>query len=177
MIFEETKLAGAYLISLNRIGDARGFFARAFCHNEFADARLISNFVQCNVAWNSEANILRGMHMQLAPHAEAKLVRCTAGAIYDVIVDMRPESATYLGWQGFELTSENRQMVYVPHGFAHGYLTLAPNSEIFYQVSEYYTPTAERGVRWNDPQVGIEWPVTDGLTISDKDAAWPLLEG
>jgi dTDP-4-dehydrorhamnose 3,5-epimerase len=128
------------------------------------------------VAYNNKKAILRGMHYQSPPYAEVKLVRCTKGAVYDVIVDMRPRSDSYLGWTGVELTDDNHRMLYVPEGFAHGYVTLQDDSELFYQVSQFYTPQAEAGVRWNDPAVGIQWPDVGELLISDKDRAWPMLD-
>ena len=173
MIFKETQLAGAFLIELERFEDQRGFFARAYDEKEFRDHGLTPRVVQCNVSYNEHEGTLRGMHYQATPHEEAKLIRCTRGAIYDVIVDLRPSSPTYARWTGEELTADNRRMLYVPEGFAHGYQTLEAGTETFYQVSEFYAPQAERGVRWDDPLFGIEWPKTGRRVISDKDAAWP----
>lgn len=177
MIFEETKLRGAFLVGLERREDSRGFFARTWCANEFADQGLTTEVVQANVSFNPRQGTLRGMHFQHAPHAETKLVRCTSGAIYDVIIDLRPESETYKQWLGVELTADNRRALFVPEGFAHGYQTLAPDSEVFYQVSEYYTPGAEGGVRWDDPAFGIEWPDPDDAFLSEKDRSWPDFTG
>lgn len=169
MDFTETPLKGAYLIDLNRLGDERGFFARTFCTREFADVGLVTQFVQVNNSLSALQGTLRGMHYQLAPHAETKIVRCIRGALYDVIVDLRPESATFKQHFGVELTAENRQMLYVPKGFAHGFVTLEDDTEAFYFVDEFYAPDAERGVRWNDPAFAIDWPI-EPLEISDKDA-------
>jgi dTDP-4-dehydrorhamnose 3,5-epimerase len=171
VIFTETDLPGAYVIDLERREDERGFFARAWCEDEFRDHGLSTRVVQCNVSFNRTRGTLRGMHFQQAPNAEAKLVRCTTGAIHDVIIDLRPESSTYMRWLGAELTGENRRMLYVPEGFAHGYQTLSDDTETFYQVSEFYAPQAEGGVRWDDPAFGIEWPLEVSL-ISEKDARW-----
>lgn len=176
MKFIPTRLAGAFIIEPHRITDQRGFFARSWCRNEFAGHGLQFQPVQANIASNRAAGTLRGMHRQIAPHEEAKLVRCTRGAIYDVIVDLRPGSPTHCQWLGVELTGDNHRMLYVPEGFAHGYLTLRPESEIFYLVSEFYAPQAERGVRWNDPAFGIEWPQMGDYLISDKDRSWPDYE-
>ncbi len=173
MIFTNAPLEGAVVIDLEKREDDRGFFARAWCEHEFADQELSTRLVQCNLAFNEAEGTLRGMHYQAAPYGEVKLVRCTRGAVYDVIVDMRPDSPTFKQWMGVELTAENRRMLYVPEGFAHGYQTLVPETEVFYQVSEFYTPEAERGVRWNDPAFAIEWPDTEVRTISEKDASWP----
>ncbi|HHH43557.1 MAG TPA: dTDP-4-dehydrorhamnose 3,5-epimerase [Gammaproteobacteria bacterium] len=176
MIFTQTSLAGAYIIDVESMQDERGYFARVWCAREFQAQGLKTDLVQCNVAYNHKKGTLRGMHYQRPPHAEVKLVRCTRGAIYDVIVDLRPESSSYLDWTGVELTEENHRMLYVPEGFAHGYVTLQDDSELFYQVSEFYTPGAEGGVRWDDPAVKIEWPEVGELIISAKDRAWPLLQ-
>jgi dTDP-4-dehydrorhamnose 3,5-epimerase len=177
MVFRETELRGAYVIDLEPIEDERGFFARAWCVNEFADHGLNPRLVQCNVSFNHRKGTLRGMHFQTAPHEEAKIVRCTRGAIYDVIVDLRPASATFKGWIGVELTAENRSMLYVPEGFAHGYQTLVEDTETFYLVSEFYAPGAEGGLRWNDPTFGIAWPDEQGVFLSDKDRNWPDFSG
>jgi dTDP-4-dehydrorhamnose 3,5-epimerase len=173
VIFTETDLENAFVVDLERREDERGFFARAWCADEFADAGLSTRVVQCNVSFNRHRGTLRGMHYQVPPHAEAKLVRCTRGAIYDVIIDLRPESPTYKRWAGFELSAENGRALYVPEGFAHGYQTLTDDVETFYQVSEFYAPGAERGVRWNDPAFGIEWPLPDDPIMSEKDKTWP----
>jgi dTDP-4-dehydrorhamnose 3,5-epimerase len=177
MIFEEAKLAGAFVVELERREDARGFFARAWCANEFAEHGLTNTVVQANMSWNPRQGTLRGMHFQRAPHAEAKLVRCTRGALFDVIVDLRPGSETYKQWLGVELTADNRRALFVPEGFAHGFQTLVPDTEAFYQVSEFYTPAAEDGVRWDDPAFGIEWPDPANAFLSDKDRSWPDFSG
>ena len=172
MIFQQTELQGAFLIQLDKIKDNRGFFARAWCEKEFSDHGLTAVVHQANVSFNFKAGTLRGMHYQLEPYGEAKTVRCTRGAIYDVIIDLRPNSPTYKQWIGAELSADNYTMLYVPENFGHGFLTLADNTEVTYQVSEFYTPGAERGIRWNDPTFAIRWPV-DVRVISEKDANWP----
>ncbi len=176
MIFTETQLNPAFLVDLERREDERGFFARAWCEKEFGEHGLSTRVVQCNLSFNPRAGTLRGMHYQRAPYEEAKLVRCTRGAIYDVIVDLRPDSPTWKRWLGVELTAENRRMLYVPEGFAHGYQTLADETEVFYQVSEFYTPEAEGGVRWDDPAFAIQWPDVDERIMSEKDKTWPDYE-
>lgn len=172
MIFTETKLAGAYVIDLEKRGDSRGFFARSFCQDEFEKHGLVNKVVQTNVSLSKHQGTLRGMHYQESPYAETKLVRCTQGAIYDVIVDIRPESPTFRQWIGVELTSNNHRMLFVPQHFAHGFITLMNDSEVTYQVSQVYHPGSERGLRYNDPALGIVWPQAVNV-ISDKDAAWP----
>ena len=168
MKFIETELKGAFVINPERLVDERGFFARTCCRNEFEHHGLISDWVQCNIAFNKRKGTLRGMHYQVAPHAEAKLVRCTMGSIYDVIIDLRPNSKTYLQWISVELSAENRKMIYIPQGFAHGLQTLVDNTEVFYQMSAFYAPEHARAVRWNDPQFKIHWPEAE-RTISEKD--------
>lgn len=175
MIFTPTPLAGAWLVDLEKRGDARGFFARVFCEREFAAAGLETRFVQVNNSLSARRGTLRGLHYQLPPAAEVKLVRCLRGALWDVIVDLRPDSPTFRRWFGAELSAENRRMMYVPRGFAHAILTLADDTEALYMVSAFYAPEQERGVRWNDPSIGIEWPLTP-VEISPKDAAWPDLD-
>ncbi len=175
MRFQETPLEGVYTVDLDRIEDDRGFFARSFCDKEFAARGLNSHFVQCNVSYNRLAGTLRGMHFQAEPHGEAKLVRCTMGAIYDVIVDVRPESPTYRKWFGAEISAENRMALFIPHGFAHGFQTLVDNSEVLYQMSEFFHPDSARGIRWDDPVLAIRWPLPTAI-ISAKDRAYPLLE-
>jgi dTDP-4-dehydrorhamnose 3,5-epimerase len=172
MKFTETSLSGAFMIEPERRSDERGFFSRVFCRDEFAAHGLDYGAVQCNISFNPKKSTLRGMHYQVAPHQEVKLVRCTMGTIFDVIVDLRRESQSLGNWFGLELSAENRRMLYVPTGFAHGYLTLADDTEVFYQVSEYYSPESERGARWNDPAFGIKWPLQPEL-ISDKDREHP----
>jgi dTDP-4-dehydrorhamnose 3,5-epimerase len=172
MLFQPTTLRDATLIEPERREDPRGWFARTFCEEEFARAGLATRFVQHNASANPRAGTLRGMHYQHAPHAEVKVVRCTRGALFDAIVDLRPDSPTCGRWEGFELTAENGRMLYVPEGFAHGYLTLADDTEASYLVSYPYTPGAEGGLRYDDPAFAIAWPVAVAV-ISDKDAAWP----
>lgn len=173
MIYNELELPGAFVIDLEPIEDDRGFFARAWSEAELRERRLTARTVQCNLSYNRRRGTLRGMHYQAAPHEEAKFVRCIRGSLLDVIVDIRPGSPTYLRWMGIELTASNRRMLYVPEGFAHGFQTLEDDTEAFYQVSEFYTPEAERGARWNDPLFAIEWPEVEERTISPKDAGWP----
>lgn len=175
MLFTETKLKGAFIIDLEPRQDHRGFFARTFCAKEFEVHGLKPTVAQCNASFNYKKGTLRGMHYQTAPATETKLIRCTRGAVYDVIVDMRPESPTYLSHIGVELTAENRRALYVPEMFAHGYLTLTDDAEVIYQVSEFYTPDCEWGLRYDDPMLKIVWPLPVS-EISQKDAAWPLME-
>ncbi len=172
MIFTETKLKGAYILDIKKREDARGFFARSWCQKEFEDHDLTSQLRQANISLSLKKGTLRGMHYQVVPYREAKLVRCTRGALYDVIVDLRPDSPTYKEWIGVELTADNYRMLFVPEGFAHGFLTMEDNTEASYQVSEFYTPGAEQGLRYNDPAFGIEWPL-EVQVISEKDANWP----
>jgi len=174
MKFVETPLAGAYIVEIEPRGDERGFFARTYCAKEFAEHGLSTQIAQANMAVSATAGTLRGMHFQMAPNAEIKLIRCTRGSLFDVIVDLRPGSATYRQWFGIELAAGGHQMVYVPEQFAHGYLTLEDSTEITYQVSEFYAPGAEQGIAWDDPAVEIEWPLQPKV-ISDKDQAWPAL--
>jgi dTDP-4-dehydrorhamnose 3,5-epimerase len=174
MRFTELPLAGAFLIELEQLADARGFFARSFSVEEFEAHGLQPAVRQCNVSYNHKAGTLRGMHFQVSPATEVKLVRCTQGSIYDVIVDVRPGSPTYLQHVGFELSADNRRMLYVPEMFAHGYQTLTHGAEVTYQVSRSYTPGCERGLRHDDPVLKISWPVPVAV-ISPKDAAWPLI--
>ena len=175
MIFEETRIPGAFILEVERMEDERGFFARAWCRKEFQARGLNPDMGQSNISFNKKKGTLRGLHYQVAPLEEAKLVRCTRGAIFDVAVDLRPDSPTYLDWVGAELTADNRRMLYVPEGCAHGYQTLEDDTEVFYQVSQFYSPEAERGARWDDPAIGIEWRDTGTFLISEKDASWPLL--
>ena len=173
MIVAETRLPGAYTIDLEPIEDERGFFARQWCERELADAGLTTSVSQASVAYNRLAGTLRGMHWQVAPHAEVKLVRCVRGAVHDVIVDLRPDSDTFAEWIAVELTEDNRRTLYVPEGFAHGYLTLADGSEVWYQMSAPYAPDAARGFRYDDARFGIAWPAAGELVVSDRDLAWP----
>ncbi|HET6605648.1 MAG TPA: dTDP-4-dehydrorhamnose 3,5-epimerase [Rhodopila sp.] len=175
MIFHSTPLQGAYLIELEKRGDDRGFFARFFCEREFGQKGLIDHFVQVNNSLSEKRGTLRGLHYQLPPAAEVKVVRAIKGALWDVIVDLRPNSPTFRKWFGAELTDENRLMMYAPRGFAHALITLQDATEAFYLVSAFYSPENERGVRWNDPAIGIEWPI-EPFEISAKDAAWPDLD-
>jgi dTDP-4-dehydrorhamnose 3,5-epimerase len=171
MTFTETKLNGACVIEIQKLEDTRGFFARTWCKNEFERHGLISHLMQANISFSKKKGTLRGMHYQIAPNQESKLVRCTKGAIYDVIIDLRPNSLTYKQWLGTELTAENYKMLYVPESFAHGFQTLENDTEVIYQVSQFYAPQSERGVRYNDPAFGIKWPV-DVQVITDKDNNW-----
>jgi dTDP-4-dehydrorhamnose 3,5-epimerase len=172
VIFKETDLKGAFVLELERLTDDRGFFARSWCRKEFLEHGLNPQLVQCNVSFNKQSNTLRGMHYQAAPYEEAKLVRCTRGFIYDVIIDLRPASRTFTRHFGILLDAEKRNMLYIPEGFAHGFLTLEDDSEIFYQMSEFYEPSSARGVRWNDPAFDIRWPA-DVSVISDRDRSYP----
>jgi dTDP-4-dehydrorhamnose 3,5-epimerase len=175
MRFRETSLAGAFLIEPERMEDARGFFARTWCVREFAAQGLSTDLVQCNVSFNARAGTLRGMHYQVAPHAEIKLVRCPRGAIFDAIVDVRADSPTFGRWLGFELSAENGQMLYIPEGFAHGFQTLSDDSEVAYQMSTFYDAESARGLRWDDSTVGIEWPLAESRILSDRDREFPGL--
>jgi dTDP-4-dehydrorhamnose 3,5-epimerase len=175
VIFEPTPLAGAWVIDLDRRVDERGWFARTFDADEFARRGLESLVAQCNASFNAAPGTLRGMHFQRAPFEEPKLVRCTRGAVYDVLVDLRPTSETFCGWFGAELSETNGRMLYVPGGLAHGFQTLAGDSEVAYQMGERYSPDHADGVRWDDPAFGIEWPEppASGRIMSERDAAWP----
>ena len=172
MIFRDIGLTGAWLIDLEKKGDERGFFARFFCQDEFSQKGLETDFVQINTSLSVEAGTLRGMHYQLSPFAEVKVVRCIKGALWDCIIDLRPDSPTYRKWYGAELSEENRTMLYVPRGFAHGFITLSANTEALYLVSNRYAPSAERGLRWHDPVFAIDWPRTP-VEVSVKDRSWP----
>lgn len=172
MIFTETKLKGAYIIDVKRIEDQRGFFGRSWCQAEFQTHALNPEFVQANVGFSLKRGTLRGLHYQKAPKAEAKFVRCTMGAIYDVIVDLRPDSPTHKQWIGAELTQENRRMLYVPEGFAHGYQTLTDQAEMYYQTSQFYAPELAVGVRYDDVAFNISWPLPVEV-ISEGDKKWP----
>jgi dTDP-4-dehydrorhamnose 3,5-epimerase len=172
--FIPTSLEGAWIIEQQPHKDDRGFFARTFCAEEFGVRGLVKTFPQCNVSWNTRKGTVRGLHYQLPPSAEAKLVRCTAGALLDVIVDLRPTSPTYLGTYSVELTAVNRLALYVPELFAHGFQTLEDGTEVFYQMSEFYDPKLGRGLRYNDPELGINWPLSVA-SISAQDLNWALL--
>lgn len=175
MILTETPLRGAFVADLKRIEDSRGYFGRAWCHRELAEVGVHFEPVQANMSGSHRRGTLRGLHYQVAPHEEAKFIRCVRGAVFDVIVDLRAGSPTHGQWFGTDLTADNRRALLVPQGFAHGYQTLQDDSEVLYLVSAYFAPGAEKGLRWNDPAIGIRWPVTEGVTLSDKDAAWPDL--
>lgn len=168
MIFNKTNLGSAFLIKPEFKKDERGFFARTFCEKEFSTHKIANKFVQCNISFNHKKGTLRGMHFQLPPNEEAKLVRCTMGSIYDVIVDVRPDSQTYANWFAVELSAINRNMIYIPAGFAHGFQTLEDNSEVFYQMSEFYKPGSDSGFKYDDPLVKIDWPL-DISIVSSKD--------
>lgn len=168
MIFTDIKIRGAFIVESERREDERGFFARTFCRKEFKAHGLNPDLVQCSISFNKKKGALRGMHYQVAPHEEVKLVRCTMGAIYDVIIDLRPDSPTFKQWVAVDLTADNRRMLYIPEGFAHGFQTLEDNTEVLYQMSEFYHPESARGVRWNDPVFGIKWPSRPTF-ISNKD--------
>jgi len=172
--FRPTPLQGAFVVELERIEDDRGFFARSFCQEEFRTHGLRPVVAQCNVSLNRRKGTLRGMHFQAKPHEEAKLVRCTRGAVWDVIVDLREDSLTRLRWHAVELSAENRLGFYIPEGFAHGFQTLEDDSEVLYQMSEYYPADLARGLRWDDPKIGIPWPLP-GPVISERDRGYPLL--
>ena len=171
MIFNETKLKGSFEINIEEKDDERGFFARLWDTKIFEEKGLNSKIVQCNISFSKKKGTLRGMHYQIHPFEETKVVRCTRGAIYDVIIDVRSESSTYKKWEAFELSANNRKMVYVPEGFAHGFQSLEVNTEIFYQVSQFYTANSEQGIRWDDPEFNIKWPM-EVMMISQKDASW-----
>jgi dTDP-4-dehydrorhamnose 3,5-epimerase len=172
MIFTETKLKGAYIIEIKQLGDERGFFGRSWCKNEMEEHGLNGNVVQANTSFSKTKGTIRGMHYQKHPHEETKLVRCTKGALYDVIIDLRKESPTYKQWIGVELTEDNYKMLYVPEKFAHGFITLKENTEANYLVTEFYTPGAEAGIRYDDKQFNINWPVPAAV-VSDKDKNHP----
>ncbi|HEY0981916.1 MULTISPECIES: dTDP-4-dehydrorhamnose 3,5-epimerase [unclassified Schlesneria] len=172
MKFQETLIQGAYVIEPERLEDERGFFARTWCQQELEQQGLETGISQCNLSFNHRSGTLRGMHYQAAPHGETKIVRCTRGAIFDVIVDLRPDSPSYLRWFGIELTAENRLMLYIPPSIAHGFLTRADSTEVFYQMSVPFHPASARGVRWDDPALGIEWPQLPAV-ISERDRLYP----
>jgi len=172
MIFLETKISGVFEIHLEPKQDERGFFARSWCQKQFEDHGLNSRLVQCNISGSLQRGTLRGMHYQAAPFAETKLIRCTRGSIFDVALDLRPDSPTYKRWAAAVLSAGNHHMLSVPEGCAHGFLTLEDNCEVFYQMSEFYHPEAARGVRWNDPAFGIDWPEKVKV-ISARDASYP----
>lgn len=175
MHFTATKLAGAYIIEPQPHKDERGLFARTYCAREFREQGLLDTFVQCNTSWNARKGTVRGLHYQLSPSSEVKLVRCTTGAVWDVIVDLRPDSPTYLQHVTAELTSRNRLALYIPAMFAHGFQALEDATEIFYQMSDFYAPKLAKGIRYDDPKIGISWPLPV-TSISDQDLSWTFLE-
>jgi dTDP-4-dehydrorhamnose 3,5-epimerase len=175
MRFTATKLGGSFIIEPEPHEDGRGLFARTFCAREFREQGLADSFVQCNTSWNARKGTVRGLHYQISPSSEVKLVRCTAGALWDVIVDLRPDSPTYMQHVGIELTATNRLALYIPEMFGHGFQTLEDGTEVFYQMSEFYAPKLARGFRHDDPKLKIEWPLP-ATSISDQDLSWPLLE-
>jgi len=176
MRFIETELKGAFIVEPELLKDERGFFARTWCKKEFEQHGLLPDLVQCNISFNRHEGTLRGMHFQVAPCEESKLVRCTRGAIYDVIIDLRSNSPTLKKWVAVELTAENRKMLFIPQGFGHGFITLKDDTEVFYQMSEFYAPQCAGGVRWNDPAFDIDWPV-EVKAISEKDMQYPDYSG
>jgi dTDP-4-dehydrorhamnose 3,5-epimerase len=175
MIFQETTLEGAFIVELEKNEDHRGFFARAFCSREFAQRGLSPRVVQANISFSAKKGTLRGMHYQVRPASEPKFIRCVRGAIWDVVIDMRPDSPTYLQHIGIELSADNRRAIFVPDIFAHGNQALTDNVELLYLVGEFYAPGCERGVRYDDPGLGIQWPLPVTV-LSEKDATWPLLD-
>jgi len=170
--FTETPLKGAFIVDVDKIEDNRGFFARSWCQKEFEQQGLNNQLVQCNISFNAKKGTLRGMHFQTKPYEEAKLVRCTMGALFDVIIDLRQDSATFKQWFGVELSQDNRKMLFIPEGFAHGFQTLKDNTEVFYQMSHFFYTESARGVSWNDPAFNIKWPHEDNRIISDKDKSY-----
>lgn len=174
MIFTETELDGIYIIDIEKKEDDRGFFARSWCVNEFQEQGLDCEIKQCNISYNKNAGTVRGLHYQKAPYDEVKIVRCTRGKIFDVVVDIRKSSSTYLHWFGINLNSESCRMLYISKGFAHGFQTLVDSCEVYYQMSNIYNPVASRGLRWNDPDIGIKWPM-DSPDMSERDKQFPLL--
>jgi len=176
MIFTQSPLSGAYVVDMQPLPDERGFFARSYCADEFAAHGLGPELRQCSVSYNARKGTLRGMHYQGPPHEEHKLVRCTAGAIFDVIVDIRAASPTYRRWYGAELTQDNRRSLFIPPGFAHGFVSLTDHAEVYYMISVAHAPQFSRGLRWNDPAFAIKWPLPPAV-ISERDAGYPLLDG
>lgn len=172
MVFIGTHLKGVFLVEPKRLEDERGFFARTWCKEEFAAHGFNSRLVQCSISFNRRKGTLRGMHYQVAPYGECKLVRCTLGSVYDVVLDLRSDSPTFKQWVAVQLTSSNRRMIYIPEGMAHGFQTLEDSTEVFYQMSEFFQPESARGVRWNDPAFGIEWPIAEPI-ISARDGSYP----
>jgi dTDP-4-dehydrorhamnose 3,5-epimerase len=177
VIFTETRLPGVFLVEAERYEDDRGFFAHSWTQRGFAERGLDARLVECNISYNIKRGTLRGIHFQRPPRAQGKLVRCTAGAIFDVAVDLRPDSPTSKQWFGVELTARNRLMLFIPEGLAHGYLTLEDDTEVFYQVTDVYAPELGDGVRWNDPAFGICWPEVGQLIINERDDTFPDFDG
>ncbi len=175
MTFNATPLDGVLFVELEPKLDERGFFARIWCENELGDYGLDAKIAQVSLSYNRRRGTLRGLHYRVAPHAESKIVRCIRGAMYDVAVDLRPESPSYLQWVGVELTSDNRKSIYIPEGCAHGFQTLEDDTEVLYLLSQHYAPDAERGLRWDDRAIGIAWPHVDTRIMSERDRNWPLL--
>jgi dTDP-4-dehydrorhamnose 3,5-epimerase len=175
MIFRETGLDGAWLIEPDRVSDERGYFARTWCLDEFDRHGIDANFVQCSASYNERAGTLRGIHLQTAPFEEAKLIRCTRGRLFDVMVDLRQGSPTFGHWRGFELSADNSRIVYLPQGFGHGFQTVEDSTEVAYHITEFYQPNASAGVRWDDPDLAISWPMPDAPIISPRDASLPGL--
>jgi dTDP-4-dehydrorhamnose 3,5-epimerase len=173
MIFNETKLSGAFIVEPDVFEDERGFFARSWTRAEFVGCGLDARIEECSISFNKRRGTLRGMHYQLAPYGQAKLVRCTSGAIYDVIIDLRPDSQTFMQWVSVELTARNRLALYIPVDFAHGFQTLEDETEVSYHMSDVYAPESARGVRWDDPAFGIEWPAADQRIINERDRTYP----
>jgi dTDP-4-dehydrorhamnose 3,5-epimerase len=176
LFFYKTLLPGAFVVEVESVMDSRGLFARTWCQREFEAHGLNPCVRQCNTSFNEKRGTLRGMHYQAAPHAEVRLVRCSRGAVYDVIIDLRSDSPTFCRWVALELTADNRRSVYVPEGFAHGFQTLVDGSEVFYQMSEFFAPDNARGVRWDDPAFGIDWPSVDIRILSERDRGYPDFE-
>ena len=174
MIFHETSLPGSYILELEKVVDERGFFARTWCREDLEAHHLDGSLAQCSLSFNHKKGTLRGMHFQLPPYDETKLVWCTKGAIFDVIIDLRAQSSTYMKWMGVELSGDNRKMLYIPKGFAHGFQTLVDDSEVFYFISGPFHQEAARGVAWNDPAFHIIWPESNNRVISNKDKNWPM---
>lgn len=172
LLFRETKLKGSFEITIEKLSDDRGFFGRVWDKKIFEEYGLNSNLAQCNVSRSMKEGTIRGMHYQISPYEESKLIRCTRGKILDVIIDLRKNSSTYKQWISVELSSENYRMLYVPEGFGHGFQSLVDDTEIFYQVSQFYTPGSERGIRWDDSTFNIEWPLENKI-LSEKDKSWP----
>lgn len=178
MLFKEAKLKGAFIVELEPIEDERGFFARSFCKKEFEKWGLNPNIAQCNVSYNKKKGTLRGMHYQVAPHEETRMVSCTSGTIYDVIIDLRPDSPTYCKWMAVELNANDHKMFYIPEGFAHGFQTIEDNTTVFYQMTEFYHPKSAKGIRWNDSAFQINWPIIkEDIIISEKDRSYTDFRG